>query len=276
MSTFRPNYLRVWLTFFRNSVVREMTFRGNFVITVLTRGFWFFAQLVLFDIIYRHVPSIKDWTRYEYFSFMATGMIINALVETFFMPNCANFSELIRTGNLDFALLKPIDTQFLISFEKVNLAMLGQIALAVGLLCYSLAQLDVQVTLGNVAMYLLLIGVGVAFFYALMIALASTSVWLGRNQGLYDFWFYVTVFARYPQEIYRQGASLAGEMIWFGFSFVIPILLVVTIPSRVLLAKTLEPSWEIVLLGPAITLLMLWGSRRIFCWSLNHYRSASS
>ena len=34
------------------------------------------------------------------------------------MPNAEEFSELIRTGGLDFALLKPIDTQFLISFRK--------------------------------------------------------------------------------------------------------------------------------------------------------------
>jgi len=65
-------------------------------------------------------------------------------------------------------------------------------------------------------------------------------------------------------------------MIWFGFSFVLPILLVVTIPSRVLLAKVLEPSWWVILVGPAATLIGLLISRRIFTWSLNNYRSASS
>jgi ABC-2 type transport system permease protein len=69
---------------------------------------------------------------------MATGMLINALVEVLFMPNCANFSELIRTGDLDFALLKPIDTQFLVSFERIDLAMLAQVVLAGALLIYSL------------------------------------------------------------------------------------------------------------------------------------------
>ena len=138
--------------FLRNSLVREMTFRGNFVITVLTRAFWFAAQLTLFDIIYRSVSTINDWTRSEYFAFMATGMLMNAVIEAFFMPNCANFSELIRTGNLDFALLKPIDTQFLISFEKIDFAMLNQILLAGSLLVYSLHRLDLSITLTNVAM----------------------------------------------------------------------------------------------------------------------------
>src|SRR5690242_16801116 len=93
MSSFRPNYVRVWLTFVRNALVREMTFRGNFIAEVLTILFWFAAQIVLFDVIYQQAPTIRDWSKHEYFAFMATGMLINAIVEGLFMPNCANFGE---------------------------------------------------------------------------------------------------------------------------------------------------------------------------------------
>ena len=280
-----PHYGRVFWTFLRNALVREMTFRGNFIITVLTRAFWFAAQLTLFEIIYSNVNSINDWTREEYFAFMATGMLINAIVETFFMPNCANFSELIRTGNLDFALLKPIDTQFLISFEKVDIANLNQVLLAGGLLWYSLHKMQATITVTNVAMYLLLIAAGVVFFYSLMIILASTSIWFGRNQGLYDFWFYITVFARYPREIYgsqpdgRTPSDVSewatGDVLLFSFSYIIPILLVVTVPARVLLSKPLDPSWlaSVAILGPIVALMV---SRSVFNWSLKSYRSASS
>ncbi|GAB4148697.1 MAG: ABC-2 family transporter protein [Planctomycetaceae bacterium] len=273
------HYARVFWTFFRNSLVREMTFRGNFIITVLTRAFWFVAQLTLFEIIFRSVKGINDWNREEYFAFMATGMLINAIVETFFMPNCANFSELIRKGDLDFVLLKPIDTQFLISFEKINLPMLNQVIFALLLLGYSLftlherGELNGGLSVVNVAMYVLLIFVGVAFFYSLMITLASTSIWFGRNQGLYDFWFYVTVFARYPRSIYS--GSPTGEILRFGFSYIIPILLVVTVPARVLLEKALEPNWLTVIVVLA-TLAGLAISRGVFQWSLRSYRSASS
>ncbi len=274
MENFRPNYGRVWLMFLRNSFVRELTFRGNFLMEIVTRTFWFSAQLALFGIIYRQVHSIQDWSQYEYFAFMATGMLINALVEALFMPNCAEFSELIRTGNLDFVLLKPIDSQFLVSFQSVNLSMFSQVGLAIALLVYSLRQLEATITAENVLMYVLLIALGVCFFYSMMIALASTSVWLGRNQGLYDFWFYITIFARYPQNVYRQSAG--GEIIWFTFSFLVPILLVVTVPARVLLQKALEPNRWVLVIAPAMTLCLLFISRRVFNWSLRHYRSASS
>ena len=270
-------YVRVWLMFFRNALIRELTFRGNFVITILTRMFWFAAQLTLFEIIFCSVKGIGDWSRPEYFAFMATGMLINALVEAFFMPNAANFSELIRSGNLDFALLKPIDTQFLISFEKMDLAMFNQIFLAIALLGYALVSLGQPIAAWQVGLYLLYLGVGVAFFYSLMIVLASTSIWLGRNQGLYDFWFYITIFARYPRSIYNgvnPAAWELGEILQFSFSYLLPILLVVTVPAEVLVKPF--TSWEFPAIALASSIVGLILARSVFRWSLKSYRSASS
>ena len=271
---FRPRYWRVWLMFLKVSLSREMIFRWNFLIEVVTTCFWIAAQLLLFQIIFGHVSNIGDWSQSEYYGFMATGMLINAFVEMLFMPNCANLSEQIRTGNLDFALVKPIDTQFFVSFQTVDMSLLAQVAVSLGLLAYSVTASHVTVTLISVLMYLFLVAVAVGFFYGMMIALASAAVFMGRNQGLYDFWFYVTSFARYPGDMYRQGA--VGEIFWFGFSFVIPILLVVTVPSRLFLQKSLSPNWGVLVIAPVLTALTLWGSRRVFLWSLSHYRSASS
>jgi ABC-2 type transport system permease protein len=272
-SALRANYSRVFATFLRNALVREMTFRGNLLITIMTRTFYFVAQLTLFEIIYRQVVDIDGWSREDYFAFMGTGMLINSLVEAFFMPNCANYSELIRTGNLDFVLLKPIDPQFLVSFEKMELAMLNQAVLALSLVTYALVKIGHPLNPLHAAMYVVFVGVGVTLFYSLMLLLASTSVWFGRNTGLYDFWFYVTIFARYPREIYS--GTPAGEAIQFGLSYVVPILLVVTVPSRILLAKLLNPSW-LTLVAVASAVVGLVVSRAVFRWSLRSYRSASS
>src|SRR5579872_6436194 len=156
-----PHYGRVLATFFRNSLVREMAFRGNFLVEVVTNAFWFGAQMVFFTLIFGNVRQMNGWSRDQFFAFLATGMIINALIEAFFMPNCANFSELIRTGSLDFALLKPIDTQFLISFEKLDLGALCHLLLPLTLLGYALHQLGWPVGALHVVMYFLMVGLGV-------------------------------------------------------------------------------------------------------------------
>src|SRR4029078_9319644 len=99
----------------------------------------------------------------------------------FFMPNCEEFSELIRTGGLDFALLKPIDTQFLISLRKIDWSALSNFLFAAALLAYSLANLPEWPGLLAMALYPLYLACGVAIMYSLMITLSATSVWLGRN-----------------------------------------------------------------------------------------------
>src|SRR5262245_27075843 len=70
----RPHYGRVLWTFLRNSLIREMAFRGNFIIEIITSAFWFCTQLLLFTLIFGNVRVVNGWTRPEYFAFTATGM----------------------------------------------------------------------------------------------------------------------------------------------------------------------------------------------------------
>src|SRR5438132_7213961 len=121
MTAQRPAYLQILLTFARNSLVREMSFRLNFLIECVSSLSWAAMNLGFYLLVFQFTKEIgfnTGWHRYEFFIFLATTMIVNSLVQAFFMPNCEEFSELIRSGNLDFAILKPIDTQFLISLQK--------------------------------------------------------------------------------------------------------------------------------------------------------------
>ena len=282
----QPNYLRVFLTFARNSLVRDMTFRANFILQCITSVSWTMMNLGFFIIIFQHTNMIgrdTGWGEYEFFIFLATSWIVNSIVQAFFMPNAQEFSELIRTGNLDFALLKPIDTQFLISFTKVEWSSLANAFVGLVLLVYASTQLVIQadnplvITPVTVVLYFFFIACGIGILYSLVIALAATSIWLGRNQSLYDFWFYITNFCRYPMEIYQKGVP--GWTLWGVFTFVIPILVVINVPARIL-AQPLRGQhpndWWLAGFAVGATLVSLWASRYVFKKALLSYRSASS
>ncbi len=284
-STRPPNYLGVFLTFARNSLIRDMTFRSNFVLDCISSVSWLLMNLGFYLIVFKHVKSIgvaTGWGQNEFYVFLATTWLINSLVQAFLMPNAQEFSELIRTGGLDFALLKPIDTQFLISFRKVEWSSLSNFFLGLIILIYAMMQLssrtDPNWSVGPVLLilYVVFIGCGVVLLYSLMICLAATSIWLGRNQSLYDFWFYITNFSRYPMEIYQTGWGLP---LWYGFTFVIPVLVVVNVPAR-LLAQPLAPrqpwEWGLVAFAFAATIASVFLSRWVFQRALRSYTSASS
>jgi ABC-2 type transport system permease protein len=274
----RPSYLRVFLTFARNSLVRDMTFRSNFLIDAFTSLAWMAMSLAFYLLIYEYTQRIgpegsEGWEKYQFFVFIATTVLVNSIVQAFFMPNADEFSELIRTGGLDFALLKPIDTQFLISLRKIEWSSLSNFFFACGLLGFSLWKLDFRPGLAACLLYPLYVACGVAILYSLMITMAAVAVWLGRNQSLYDFWFYITNFARYPMEIY-QGP--VGTPLRIAFTYLIPVLIVVNVPAR-LLAKPLQANqWPLALFALVATAGSLWASRLTFQRALVSYRSASS
>jgi ABC-2 type transport system permease protein len=282
-----PAYGRVLWTFIRNSLIRDMMFPANFIIETISSLGWVMMNVAFYLLIFEYTDKIVPvesngavvdpyaaWNKYQFFVFISTSMLINAIVQMFFMTNADEFSELIRTGNLDFALVKPIDTQFLISLRRIEWASLPNFVIAGSLLVYALPKLETfPPTIWNVALYFFYIAAGVAVLYSLMIVLSAASVWLGRNTSIYDFWFYITTFSRYPMEIYTGPVG-----IWLQrfFTFFLPILVVVNVPAR-LLAKPLQPEYA-YLAGYAVlaTIASFAVSRWIFHRALASYRSASS
>ena len=275
----RPAYFRVFLTFARNSLMREMTFRANFVLETISSLSWVLMNLGFYVLVFEYTPMIgrdSGWGKYEFFVFLATTLLVNSLVQALFMTNADEFSELIRNGSLDFALLKPIDTQFLVSLQRIDWSALANFLFGLFLLGYALWRLDCRPGLVPAMLYPVYVACGVAILYALMISLSATSVWLGRNQTLYDFWFYITNFSRYPMEIY---SGRFGTPLRHIFTFLIPVLIVVNVPAR-LLVRPLAPhtwrDWLLPLFTLFATVCSLAFSRWLFQRALSSYRSASS
>jgi ABC-2 type transport system permease protein len=242
-------------------------------------------NLGFYLLVFQYTDAIganTGWGKWEFFAFLATTMIVNGLVQIFFLQNCEEISERIRTGGLDFALLKPIDTQFLISLEKLDWSSLGNFGVGVILLTVSLWQLatrgdsPLELQPQMALFYVFYVLCGVAIMYSLMISLSATSIWMGQNRSLYDFWFYITNFSRYPMEIY-QGPW--GTPLRLVCTFVLPVLVVVNVPARIIanpVSPTGQTVWPLAAFTLAATAGSLLASRWLFVAALRSYRSASS
>jgi ABC-2 type transport system permease protein len=231
-------------------------------------------NLGFYALVYRETKYIADWDKYEFFVFISTTIFVNSLVQAFFMPNAEELSEQVRTGGLDFALLKPIDTQFLVSLRRIAWSSLGNFVVALVLLAYSVPRIEeFKPTILQFILYPLYVLMGVLILYSVMIALAATSIWLGRNQSLYDFWFYITNFSRYPMEIYEGSWGTPLRQV---FTFVIPILVVINVPARIMAKPLTADSAWMAGFGLVATAASVLGSRWVFNRALLSYRSASS
>ncbi len=269
-------YLAVFLTFARACLVRDMTFRANFILECLTSLGWMSMNLAFYLLVFSYTAEIgkgSGWSKAPFFAFVATGLIINSIVQAFFMPSAEELTELVRTGGLDAVLVQPLDAQFMLSLHRVDFSSLANGLVGVGLLTWALGQMDHVPTPIAWLLYPLLVACGVAILYGLVIMLAAATILMGRNQSLYDFWFYLTNFSRYPTEIYSGPWGGPLRMIC---TFVIPILLVVNVPARVIAQPFTGEAWGAVAATVLAAIGSLVVSRLVFQRALVRYRSASS
>lgn len=260
-------YVSIYAMLWRNSLVREMTFKTNFILWVIVELCWFALQLTFINVIYLHTESIAGWSKWQVVLLIGAAHLIQELFQAFFLINCTNLSELVRTGKLDFLLLLPVNTRFLVSFRQVDLGSFVNAGIAGAVMYYASRQLGLVPTPGEVAMFLVLCVVGIVIHYSLMFLLATVSFWTVRAQGI--IWAYYNLFgvSRLPDSAFRG---------WFKvvFTFAIPMLLVSNVPVRVL-TNRLHSLFDILFLL-AMSVLCLVLSELGWRYSVRHYTSASS
>ena len=259
-------YFRVYAALWKNSVSREMTFKANFLMWIVVESLWFALQLSFIGVLYLHTDNIGTWTKWQVVMLIGASHLIQQIFQAFFLVNCTNLSELVRTGKLDFLLLLPVNTRFVVSLRQVDLGAFVNALSAVGVMVYSAHRLHLVPTVGQLAGFVLLCVAGILIHYSLMFLLASISFWTVRAQGIV--WGYYNLFqvARMPDEAFR------GLFKAF-FTFAIPMLLVSNVPVRLLVNK-FSTIPVLILLAMSIVCFLVseWGWRA----SVRHYTSASS
>jgi ABC-2 type transport system permease protein len=114
-------YSAIYAALWKTSVTREMSFKGNFVLWILVELLWFGLQLAFVGVIFSQTRTVGTWTVWQVVLLTGTSNFIQEIYQAFFLVNCTNLSELVRTGKMDFLLLLPINTRFIVSTRQVDL-----------------------------------------------------------------------------------------------------------------------------------------------------------
>lgn len=261
-------YWEVYRILWRNSLIREMAFKANFLLWMVTELLWFAGQILLIDVLFLYTETLAGWGKWEVVALIGTNQIIVQVFQAFFYMNLTTLPELVRTGRLDLLLLLPLDAQFTVSTRQFGIDNLVNAAVGAGFVGYSLHRLGLAPDAGRLAGYALALGCGVAVHYAIMLCLSAVSFWLVRAHGLIYGYFQLVSVSRYPEAVFR------GAFRWV-FTWLVPVVVVANLPARMLV----RPDENVpLLLGRAAlaALTALAGSRLFWRLALRRYASASS
>ncbi len=260
-------YFEIYQMLFRNSLIREMNFKANFLLWMAVELLWFVGQIFFIEVLFSYVDKIGDWTKWQVVLLVGTHQIIGQLFQAFFYANLANLPELVRTGKLDFLLLQPVDSQFIVSTNRFGADSVINSLVGVAIVIFSLMKLGIHPSFWQILAYAGAVVLGIGIHYSIMFSLATVSFWIVRAQGVIHGYYNLFNIARYPDVVFR-GVFRAI------FSFAIPVIIVANTPARVLMNLGNTPTLFLQLALASGTVIVL--SRLFWKVALSRYSSASS
>jgi ABC-2 type transport system permease protein len=249
----------------RVALMTAMQYRASFVLEFFVGAGTAVGVVLPLVFVYDHTALIAGWTFHEALLVSAFFLVLQAIVGGLVEPNLGALVEGVRSGQLDYLLLKPPDAQLVASFQRVAPARLWDLCAGAGVGLWALRSLPPP-TAANVLAAAALLGAGLAAVYGLWILVIVTSFWFVRVDNLRYLLGAVVDAGRWPVSIYT------GWVRAF-LTVLVPVALVTSYPAMALLGRL---DGRLALQAAAVGAGMLVVSRVAWVQALRHYTSASS
>jgi len=259
-------YLKLIQIFYKNCLLVDLEYRANFLINSVMSVFWASFAILGIKILFLHRDHIGDWSYYEVLLVIGLFQLFTGVMEGVLRPNVTQIVEQIRLGTMDFLLTKPVSSQFLASMRYVRVWHLVDVAVGVGICGYALYRLQVQVSVWQAVLFLLLLCSATVLLYSLWLLMVTTAFWFVRIDNITHLFSAVFDAGRFPVTIYPgwvQGVLL----------FVVPVGFITTVPAAAALGRL---SLGYAALSFAMAAVMFVVSYFFWRFAVRHYSSASS
>lgn len=258
-------YLRVLGMFWRTSLLSELEYRLNFLLALLSSLGHAVGNYFALTLFYQGTGTLGGWPFFQALLVMGTFTTLSGLSRVLLTPNLARIVEHMRTGTLDFVLLKPIDTQFWLSTRRISPWGVPDVLFGLSMIGYAARQLSLPPS--SLLWALIPLGWSCVIQYSLWFTLASISIWYVKIHNVTEVLNGLLAAGRYPIDALPPGAYR------FVFTFIVPVALLTTVPARVALAQATS-TWLGLAFAFALGAFVF--SRAFWRFALRYYTSASS
>ncbi len=259
-------YLKVYSLFNLTSLAIELEYKINIFIDLITAILGLIGSIFLLSIFFSNANDIGGWDFKQALIIQGIYTILNGITNTWFSPNLREIVKYIREGTLDFVLIKPIDSQFWISFKRLSPTGLIEIFLGFFLVLYCFKLNNISFELFSIFLLCISIFCAITILYSLWFMISTTTIWFVKTWNATEVLRSFLYVGRFPLNSFSFSLRIF-------FSTVIPITFITTIPSEVILG--ISTTWKIILEILVATIFFIF-SRKFWLYALRFYSSASS
>ena len=196
--------LKIHRIFMAQEFKRMMEYKGDFIVGII--GFFLvqLSNLLFLWIIFNQVPTLMGWTVYEVVFIYGLSLIPKG-IDHFFFDNLWNIGFfIIRKGDFDKYLTRPVNTLFHVLVEKIQIDALGELIMGIALVCVSIPHIGADWDFFRIAAMICMIPFITLIFTGVKTITASAAFWTKRSGNVIYLFYMFSDFAKYPAAIYNR------------------------------------------------------------------------
>ena len=259
-------YARIAAIFLRTEIQYAMAYRANFTFGIVRLFIVVGTSVGAALILFQYTDAMNGWTLPQMIALLGVYYLVQGLADLMFMPSVTKLMEQVRLGTLDFVLLKPANSQFLVSTRYVEPTQIASVIVGAAVVALGASRMEPSPALSDALSFALALACGVALVYSLLIAIGTLAFWFVRMDNLLVIFSSLIEAGRFPVDIYPGWLRAT-------LSTLVPIGIAVTVPAQAI-------SGRVDALGLATIILVGAGSLVFTAWfwrrGLRSYTGASA
>jgi ABC-2 type transport system permease protein len=217
--------IRLLTTLVKINLQQDLAYRVDAVVNILVNLFWLGWELLGLSIIFSNTDLLGGWDRGELIVLLGVFRLVNTLMAALIWPNTEKFNAGVRDGSLDYTLLQPVNSLFLITFSRIILWRAWEVALSLALIVVGMGLSGIAAAPLNVLAFLALAASGAAVIYSLWIVMIAFTFWFTKFDNNVTILQALLDAGRYPATVYPAWLRLI-------VTFVVPIAVATTVPVQ--------------------------------------------
>ena len=259
-------YLRLFARFARVELQYELAYRVNLLLELVEMLVVIASSIGAVLVLFSYTTEMNGWSLSRMMVLLGVYYVVQGIEELVFSPSITRFMEHVRLGTLDFTLLKPANSQFMVSLRHLEIVQVAQAVLGVVVVAIGLNGMGDSLTPGGGLAFALMLACGMVLVYSMLLVLATLSFWLVRIDNLMAiFWAFVDA-GRFPVDIYPGWLRLT-------LATVVPIGVAVTFPAQAVTGALGIQAFAATVVGTVVAFLF---ARWFWTRGLRSYTGASA
>lgn len=258
--------LKLLSAFFKVNVQMALAYRADTIVNILLNLMWLGWELLSLSIIFNNTETLGGWGIGELIALLGVFRLVNTLMIALVWPNTEKFNQSIRDGSMDYTILQPVNSMFLVTFSRITVWRIWDLVLAVILIVVGINMSGDVTSPLQILTFVLLAITGTIVIYSLWIVLIALTFWFTKFDNNVTILQALMDAGRYPVTVYP---------VWLRVivTFIIPIAVATTIPLQALRGELITGQ---VLMYIAISIASFWVASIVWKAGLKRYSGASS